>query len=437
MFTIFRVGFLMSARVGMGVVVAKLPNGEWSPPSSIGIGGLGGGFNAGAEMVDFLIVLNSRAAVRSFMTAGSLQLGGNLSLAVGPLGRTGEASAAMNSEMQLSAMFSYSVSRGLYGGVTIEGTVLIERKEANEKVYGGSVTPMQILSGSVEVPQFAVPLISRIEEVTGSVPFNDDESSTTEGLDSNENFDGSTYTGTRRPTFFEPQHSKSIATSYRTHDMPRAPMDDLDEQLQSNSLRGKNPSPPPPRQHVPYVPPVARGPTQRQSASKVEPMARGLHHATSYDSNAPEDPFSDIHAIEENAANAPDYSRLSYQPRVSRRAVMRDDEFDSMKKSNNRPVDEREIKTQRSHPVNLIDPSILDGDLVVAIHEFTALRDTDLSFKRGDLIRVTRRTNKDNDWWTGELVATYRDGPPPSGEYVFKHAANHAVFHPITQSHSK
>ena len=126
----------MSARVGMGVVIAKLPNGEWSPPSSIGIGGLGGGFNAGAEMVDFLIVLNSRAAVRSFMTAGSLQLGGNLSLAVGPLGRTGEASAAMNSEMQLSAMFSYSVSRGLYGGVTIEGTVLIERKEANEKVYG-------------------------------------------------------------------------------------------------------------------------------------------------------------------------------------------------------------------------------------------------------------------------------------------------------------
>ena len=233
----------MSARVGMGVVIAKLPNGEWSPPSSIGIGGLGGGFNAGAEMVDFLIVLNSRAAVRSFMTAGSLQLGGNLSLAVGPLGRTGEASAAMNSEMQLSAMFSYSVSRGLYGGVTIEGTVLIERKEANEKVYGGSVTPMQILSGSVEVPQFAVPLVSRIEEVTGSVPFNDDESSITEDLDSNENFEGNAYADSRRQAYFEPRHSKSIGTTYRTHDMPRAPMDDLDEQLQSNSLGGKSPSP--------------------------------------------------------------------------------------------------------------------------------------------------------------------------------------------------
>ena len=39
--------------------------------------------------------------------------------------------------------------------------------------------------------------------------------------------------------------------------------------------------------------------------------------------------------------------------------------------------------------------------------------------KRGDLIRVTRRTDKENDWWTGELVASYRDGPPPSGEYVY------------------
>lgn len=409
----------MSARVGMGVVIAKLPNGEWSPPSSIGIGGLGGGFNAGAEMVDFLIVLNSRAAVRSFMTAGSLQLGGNLSLAVGPLGRTGEASAAMNSEMQLSAMFSYSVSRGLYGGVTIEGTVLIERKEANEKVYGGSVTPMQILSGSVEVPQFAVPLVSRIEEVTGSVPFNDDESSITEDLDSNENFEGNAYADRRRQAYFEPRHSKSIGTTYRTHDMPRAPMDDLDEQLQSNSLGGKSPSPPPPSQHVPYVPRVSRLSTPRQSAPRVESVGRGSHHTASYASHAPEDPFSDIHAVEENTANAPDHSHLSYEPRASRRAVMRDDEFDSLEASTNKLADERENGSRRPQPVDLIDPSILDGDLVVAIHEFTALRDTDLSFKRGDLIRVTRRTDKENDWWTGELVASYRDGPPPSGEYVY------------------
>ena len=64
-------------------------------------------------MVDFLIVLNSRAAVRTFMSSGSLQLGGNMALAVGPLGRSGEASAAMNAEMKMSAMFSYSMSLSL------------------------------------------------------------------------------------------------------------------------------------------------------------------------------------------------------------------------------------------------------------------------------------------------------------------------------------
>ena len=64
----------MSARAGTGVVVAKLPSGEWSAPAAVGLGGLGGGFNAGAEMVDLLIVLNSRAAVRSFMTVSYTHL---------------------------------------------------------------------------------------------------------------------------------------------------------------------------------------------------------------------------------------------------------------------------------------------------------------------------------------------------------------------------
>ena len=59
--------FLISARAGSGVVVAKTEDGRWSAPAAIGIGGLGGGFNAGAEVTDFLIVLNSKSAVRSFM----------------------------------------------------------------------------------------------------------------------------------------------------------------------------------------------------------------------------------------------------------------------------------------------------------------------------------------------------------------------------------
>lgn len=115
-FSIFRVGFLLTARAGSGVVVAKLPDGSWSAPTALGIGGIGGGFSAGAEVTDFIVVLNSRAAVKSFMATGSLQLGGNLSLAVGPLGRSAEAAGAVSSGGKVAAMFSYSKSQGLFGG---------------------------------------------------------------------------------------------------------------------------------------------------------------------------------------------------------------------------------------------------------------------------------------------------------------------------------
>lgn len=404
--------------MGMGVVIAKLPSGEWSPPTSIGIGGLGGGFMAGAEMVDFLIVLNSRAAVKSFMTAGSLQLGGNMSLAVGPLGRTGEASAAMNSEMQLAAMFSYSISRGLYGGVSIEGTVLIERKETNEGVYGPNVTPMQILSGNVDVPQFAVPLIMRIEEVTGSVPFQDEESS----ILADEERDGEL-----RP-WSKPSRPQRPRVSYVTHDMPRSQLDDLDQQLQSASLQGKEESPPSER---PYRRPESFGlvdsssrrpSTQRQSTYKIESVGRGSKRTSTTDTVASENPFSDANTVRDDDdddrvfVKSREYTNLPYQPRQQRRPIMQDNEFDSL-------IDTKEpqhLENQASRPkaADLIDPSILDGDLVVALHDFQAQRDSDLSFKRGDLIRVTRRTEKENDWWSGELVANYRDGPPESGEYV-------------------
>lgn len=165
-FSVARLGFLMSARAGSGVVLARMSDDSWSAPSAIGLGGLGAGFNAGLDVTDFVIVLNSRQAVRSFMATGSLQLGGNLSVAVGPLGRAAEASGAVNSSGNLAAMFSYSKSKGLYGGVSVEGTVLIDRGDANSKAYQRNVTAKQILSGSMEVPDFASSLISLIEKFT-------------------------------------------------------------------------------------------------------------------------------------------------------------------------------------------------------------------------------------------------------------------------------
>ncbi|PWZ00582.1 DUF500-domain-containing protein [Testicularia cyperi] len=166
-FSVFRIGFILSARAGSGVVIVKTEEGRWSAPAAIAIGGLGGGFNAGAEVTDFLVVLNSRAAVKSFMATGSLQLGGNLSVAVGPIGRSAEASGSVNTKGRVAAMFSYSKSKGFYGGISLEGTVLLDREDANFKAYGRyGKNAKQILAGSVDFPQWANGLISTIDRFT-------------------------------------------------------------------------------------------------------------------------------------------------------------------------------------------------------------------------------------------------------------------------------
>ncbi|CDO71202.1 hypothetical protein BN946_scf184845.g73 [Trametes cinnabarina] len=164
-FTIFKAGFLFSARAGSGIVIAKLEDGSWSAPSAIGTAGLGVGGQAGAEMTDFLVVLNSRA--KSFMSAGSLTLGGNLSIAVGPLGRNGEAIGSLNTSGKVAAMYSYSKTRGLFGGVSIEGSVIVERQDANAQAYRADVTVKQLLSGAIPPPEWASPLIKTLEACTG------------------------------------------------------------------------------------------------------------------------------------------------------------------------------------------------------------------------------------------------------------------------------
>ena len=91
--TVTRAGFIGSARGGTGVVVARTDKG-WSAPSAIGTGGVGVGFQAGVEITEFVIVLNTPAAVDAFAKQGNVTLGGNLSAAAGPLGRTAEAGVA-------------------------------------------------------------------------------------------------------------------------------------------------------------------------------------------------------------------------------------------------------------------------------------------------------------------------------------------------------
>ncbi len=144
--TVTKAGFLGSIRGGTGIVVARTANG-WSGPSAIGTGGIGAGLQAGIQVTEFVIVLNTQEAVNAFAKAGNFTLGADLSAAVGPVGRTAEASVAFR-----AAMYTYSVSQGLFAGVSLEGTVIATRNDANTEYYGVPVSPKDILEGEVKPP---------------------------------------------------------------------------------------------------------------------------------------------------------------------------------------------------------------------------------------------------------------------------------------------
>jgi len=163
-FQVLKAGFVFSGKAGSGVVIARLPDGSWSAPSCIATGGLGWGLQIGADITDFVVVLNSVDAVRAFSIGGNVTIGGNISAAAGPIGTGGSVQASL---AHPAPMFSYSKSKGLFAGVSLEGTVLIERKDANRDFYGSPVPARDILGGHVPPPEVASRLYEIIEAAEG------------------------------------------------------------------------------------------------------------------------------------------------------------------------------------------------------------------------------------------------------------------------------
>jgi len=150
--SVLKAGFIFSGKGGQGVVVARTPHG-WSGPSFIATGGAGWGLQAGAQVTDFVIVLNNDAAVQAFSRGGNVTIGADVSAAAGPVGRT--ASGAIT---PTAAVYTYSKSKGLFAGVSLEGAVIGTQRESNFRYYGQPVRADGILSGEVPPPPGAAPL---------------------------------------------------------------------------------------------------------------------------------------------------------------------------------------------------------------------------------------------------------------------------------------
>jgi SH3 domain-containing YSC84-like protein 1 len=170
---IAKIGFGFSVKVGTGIVVARLGDSldSWSAPCAIGTAGVGMGFQWGAELTDFMIVLNTQEAVEAFASGNQVSLGGNVGIAVGPVGRNAGVSGNIHGgdlaqrgegggklPVKIAPCYAYSHSKGLFIGISLEGAVIKPRRDVNVKFYGPDIDSRLILSGSTPPPPLAEPL---------------------------------------------------------------------------------------------------------------------------------------------------------------------------------------------------------------------------------------------------------------------------------------
>ena len=96
------------------------------------------------QITDFVFILNTDEAVRAFSRGGNVTLGGDVSAAAGPVGRDVQANVT-----PVAAVYTYSRSKGLFAGASLEGAVIVTEKGRNDNYYGRPVTAGEILSGKV------------------------------------------------------------------------------------------------------------------------------------------------------------------------------------------------------------------------------------------------------------------------------------------------
>ena len=155
--SVLKGAFGVGGQYGQGVLLYKdKSTGKWSPPMFLSIGGASIGFQIGGQATDMILVIMNERGVDA-LSHGNVTLGGDASVAAGPLGRDAE----LGTDATLRAgIFSYSRNKGLFAGVSLKGAVVGPMKNLNEDYYGKDVTAKDILfSGKVQPTEEGLKLI--------------------------------------------------------------------------------------------------------------------------------------------------------------------------------------------------------------------------------------------------------------------------------------
>ncbi|ORX99605.1 DUF500 and domain-containing protein [Clohesyomyces aquaticus] len=352
--TVFKAGFLGTARFGSGVVVARLADGSWSAPSAIGIIGGGFGGQIGFELTDFVFILNDANAVKTFAQAGSLTFGGNVSIAAGPVGRNAEAAGAA-SLRSVAGIFSYSKTKGLFAGVSLEGSGMIERRDANEKLYGSRWTARELLGGQVAVPEAAEPLMrvlnSRVfagvgGNASGDAMYNDIP----------------VYDDSHDNVVWQGRRGSALGEGVRTNRTGSV------GQGQAND-----------DEYVYRDKPNRASTWQDDVYDRSPPASGGINRSFTTRANRNET-FDSLESRTRSGSGSgfgnSDYS-FSDKPKPSRPTAPK--------------------------PVFGAKRQSMGPDQAIAKFTFDPDQPGDLGFKKGDIITILKKTDNETDWWTGKI----------------------------------
>jgi lipid-binding SYLF domain-containing protein len=152
--------FIVGAQYGRGFVTCRKTGGAWSAPSGVRVEGGSFGFQIGGSETDvLLLVMNKKGAER--LLASKFTLGGDAAVAGGPLGR---ATSAQTDATMRAEILSWSRSRGVFAGISLQGATMRPDQDAIEDLYGKKLEPRAILLGGTATPAAArgfVALVAR------------------------------------------------------------------------------------------------------------------------------------------------------------------------------------------------------------------------------------------------------------------------------------
>ena len=162
---------------GTGLVVSRLGSDSWSPPCAIGSASASLGALVGLQVSDHVFLLMTDEAVDIMSAnAGSIQLGVDVGIAVGPVGRSAEADMGIGPNVRdglqgdhaqgklvFAPIYTYSQSKGFYAGISCAGKVVVTRHQVNAAFYGRPVDARELLNGDVPIPTAAQPLYDALK----------------------------------------------------------------------------------------------------------------------------------------------------------------------------------------------------------------------------------------------------------------------------------